>query len=184
MPVWQSFYDSHKSADFELLAVAVDIQGAASVKPYAKEVSFPTLLDSDNALGRVFGFKAIPNGIFVDETGIVQYTKFGAFDIRKPAYRRRVEQFLVQSDLEELADSAEGRAYLADTEVSALFESGMSAYRAGDIESALIEWRKCIALQPDNWIIRKQVWAIENPERFYAGDIDSSWQAIQIDLNR
>ncbi len=36
----------------------------------------------------------------------------------------------------------------------------------------------------DNWIIRKQVWAIENSERFYAGDIDSSWQAIQIDLNR
>ena len=41
-------------------------------------------------------------------------------------------------------------------------------------------WREAVAIEPENWIIRKQIWAIEHPERFYAGEVDFDWQAAQI----
>lgn len=35
------------------------------------------------------------------------------------------------------------------------------------------------ALEPDNWIIRKQIWAVEHPEQFYPA-INIRWQSEQI----
>lgn len=34
-------------------------------------------------------------------------------------------------------------------------------------------------LDQDNWIIRKQIWALEHPEKFYKGKVDYDWQKIQ-----
>jgi len=45
-------------------------------------------------------------------------------------------------------------------------------------------WREAVAIEPENWIIRKQIWAIEHPERFYAGEVDFDWQAAQITEGR
>jgi len=45
-------------------------------------LTFPTLLDPDNRLGALFGFKAIPNGILIDREGVIRYTKFGGFGVR------------------------------------------------------------------------------------------------------
>ena len=36
-----------------------------------------------------------------------------------------------------------------------------------------------LELNPDNYLIRKQIWAVENPERFYEGDVDYNWQREQ-----
>ena len=35
-------------------------------------------------------------------------------------------------------------------------------------------------LEPDNYIIRKQIWAVQNPDRFYSGDVDYAWQKEQM----
>ena len=35
-------------------------------------------------------------------------------------------------------------------------------------------------LNPNNYLIRKQIWAVEHPERFYKGDVDYSWQKEQM----
>ena len=32
-----------------------------------------------------------------------------------------------------------------------------------------------------NWLIRKQLWAIEHPEAFYDGYVDYAWQKQQIE---
>ena len=45
-------------------------------------------------------------------------------------------------------------------------------------------WRRGVALQPDNYIIRKQIWAVENPDRFYQGQVDYAWQKEQLDAGR
>ena len=55
----------------------------------------------------------------------------------------------------------------------------MALYRAGNVAEAVVEWRKGAELEPDNYIIRKQIWAVENPERFYTGDVDYDWQDEQ-----
>ena len=47
-------------------------------------------------------------------------------------------------------------------------------------EAAMIEWRKALQLDPGNWIIHKQIWAVEHPEAFYEGAVDYSWQGEEL----
>jgi tetratricopeptide (TPR) repeat protein len=46
-------------------------------------------------------------------------------------------------------------------------------------QEALRHLRRALELDPANYLIRKQIWAIENPDRFYAGEIDWAWQKKQ-----
>ena len=56
---------------------------------------------------------------------------------------------------------------------------GLELYESGRIAEALTRWRQGLELNPDNYLIRKQIWAVENPERFYEGDVDYNWQREQ-----
>ncbi len=49
----------------------------------------------------------------------------------------------------------------------------------GRKEKALEALKRARAVEPDNWIIRKQIWAIEHPEQFYPA-INTDWQKEQI----
>ncbi len=68
----------------------------------------------------------------------------------------------------------------AHTEAVRLFDAGMDLYGRGQVEEALAFWRKGVALEPDNYVIRKQIWAVENPDKFYDGDVDYGWQKGQL----
>jgi hypothetical protein len=186
LPVWQEFYARQQTQKVEVVSVAMDFQGVEKVRPYVEQAraTYPTLVDADNRLGLLFGFKAVPNAVFVDEAGIIRYTKFGGFDIRKAEHRQLVEQFAASPDVSALAQAAEQANGFESDEALAHFHRGLAAFQAGDAQTALEEWRLGVALEPDNWIIRKQVWAIENPERFYSGEVDFTWQREQIAQNR
>ena len=66
--------------------MAMDAQGAAKARPYVElaKGTFQTVIDAENVLGGMYGFRAIPNGYLIDENGVVQYEKLGGFDIRRP----------------------------------------------------------------------------------------------------
>ena len=49
----------------------------------------------------------------------------------------------------------------------ALFQEGKTALRSGDSEEAEKLWESAFRLDTKNWLIRKQYWAIKNPEKFY-----------------
>ena len=49
----------------------------------------------------------------------------------------------------------------------------------GQKDKALSALRQASALDPGNWIIHKQIWAIEHPEQFYPA-INSKWQEQQL----
>jgi Flp pilus assembly protein TadD len=49
----------------------------------------------------------------------------------------------------------------------------------GQKERALSALRQASALDPGNWIIHKQIWAIEHPEQFYPA-INAKWQKEQL----
>jgi hypothetical protein len=44
-------------------------------------------------------------------------------------------------------------------------------------------WREALRADPDNFVIRKQIWAVEHPERFYPS-IDWAWQRDQLARER
>jgi peroxiredoxin len=63
--------------------------------------------------------------------------------------------------------------------VKALFGRGVVYSREKKTDQALECWRKAHGLDPGNWVIRKQIWAVEHPEHFYP-TIDYAWQREQI----
>jgi hypothetical protein len=46
-------------------------------------------------------------------------------------------------------------------------------------EEAVEQLRQAVVCDPDNWLIRKQMWAIETPSAFYDGPVDYDWQNRQ-----
>lgn len=155
--------------------MAVDLQGPAKPQPYvdAADPEFNVVIDQKNVLSDLFGYRAIPNGVFLDEHGTLRYRKFGGFDIRKPETADEVFGFAAGSDgtIEPSEPVTHGD----------FFARGLALYEAGDLEGAAKVWRAGIAVEPDHWNMRKQLWAIEHPERFYDGAVDYAWQKEQIE---
>ena len=162
--------------------MAMDAQGAEKARPYVDKAGaqFVTVVDHENLLGQMYGFKAIPNGYLIDERGFVQYKKLGGFDIRRIETASLVERWVRGPTIEESLQEAETALGAEHSQANAHFRQGLEFYRAGRVEEALAEWRRGVELVPDNYIIRKQIWAVENPDKFYAGGVDYDWQKEQI----
>lgn len=160
--------------------MALDTQGAEVVRPFSEgtEASFSTLVDPDNLLGQAFGFKVVPNGLMVNASGMIDAMVIGGFDIRRPESRELVEAWQAGRDVtskpveENAARSQQARD---------LFQQASIALKRGDRPEAVRLLKLASPHEPDNYIIRKQLWALEHPDRFYAGEIDLEWQRQQLD---
>jgi tetratricopeptide (TPR) repeat protein len=223
--VWQQFLQERlERRELAFLSVAVDVDPQRPV-PFAKDLPFPTVVDSAGQLGRLFDFDVVPNGVFIDERGVIRFIHIGGFDIRRPEVGPQVDT-LLEADFSSAAappeslkqealeveflrvelvanpdDSAlhfalgeallrEGR--LDDAEVclrraseldpkdwSSRFGLGTAQYQQGRGAEALASWRAALALDPANFTVRKQIWMIEHPEKFYP-TIDVEWQKEQL----
>ena len=181
MPVWQRFSDENRGRGVEVVSVAIDVQGPDRPRRYVERagVRFTTLVDQGNILSDLYGFKAVPNGFLIDEEGTVRFSHLGGFDIRRDETAEMLERW-VSGHSEALA--GDGPAGVLDTghaESNAIFREGLKLYESGRIAEALARWRQGLDLNPGNYLIRKQIWAVENPERFYEGDVDYDWQREQ-----
>lgn len=154
------------------------------------------MVDAGNVLGTLFGYKAIPNGILLDDAGVVRYTKFGGFSVANDDVAA-IERLLAEGSprgatvskdtaLTGTVDKANGKLEadetLANRRLEGL-ETGLLHLRRGDRAGAVAAWREALALDPESYIIRKQIWAVEHPERFYP-TIDWAWQKEQLARER
>jgi tetratricopeptide (TPR) repeat protein len=72
-------------------------------------------------------------------------------------------------------------ARLKPAESSVPFVWGLALLQQGQKDAALAKLKQARDLDPENWRIRKQIWAIENPEKFYTGaSPDYDWQNEQL----
>lgn len=69
-------------------------------------------------------------------------------------------------------------------EANARFQLGLTLLEVGKKTEAMAEWRKALALDPKNWIIHKQIWAVEHPDKFYDGNVDYGWQKAQLESEK
>lgn len=224
--MWQQFLSARTTTTaFSFLSVAVDVD-RERVRPFAADLPFPTVVDSAGQLGRLFDFDVVPNGVFVDERGIIRFLHIGGFDIHRPDVGPQIDALLAtdfthgydapsmrQETLEvevlrvELATQPlnsslyvalgdalmrEGRlpeaegamrraTELDETDWSARFGLGSVLYQQRETAAALTHWRAALALDPPNFTVRKQIWMIEHPEKFYP-TIDFDWQTEQLKL--
>ena len=183
--MWQEFYDKHRDQGIEVVTVAMDAQGADRARPYVEGAgaAYTTLVDEDNLLSRLFDFKAVPNALLIDEAGLLEYQKYGGFDIRKQEYADIAEGWAQGASPQWLADrmQEDPRGGPNHREAIEHFQRGVDLYREGDTAGALSAWKTGRDLEPDNWVIRKQIWAVEHPEKFYQGEVDYGWQREQIE---
>jgi len=164
----------------ELLSIAIDMQGAEVVKPYLekKEDTFVTVVDTENMFSREFGFKKIPNGYFVEPDGSVTYSKTWGFDIRSPEIRNKVEKWVKTSiNPEDTLESPVVKEM--NTQAEPYMEAALKLYAEGHKEAAVTQLKEALNFDPENLTIRKQIWAIMNPHKFYREEIDFDWQKQQ-----
>lgn len=173
-------YTEITAAGSDILSIAIDLQGPEFPRPFHDKAraQFTTVVDAGTVVTRTFGVRAIPNGALIDENGILRYSLYGGFDIRNPATKKLVSGFLLNGEVT-LTDETEVKGAV---DVASLdhFERGLELYGSGDFEGAAVIWRQGMELEPDHWNMRKQLWAIEHPDRFYDGKVDYDWQRIQV----
>jgi hypothetical protein len=151
----------------------------------AAGATFPTAVDDRGLSAQRFGFTVVPNGVLVDAAGIVRFVKHGGFSIDNPEDVAVVERFLAGQAPAE-ADGVEVPYTLAPLErelVAARVHLGRLLMESGRREEAVAEWRAALRRDPANFLIRKQIWAAEHPERFHP-EIDFDWQKAQLEAER
>jgi hypothetical protein len=148
-------------------------------------VTFPSLVDDEGLLSARMGFLVVPNGLLIDEAGIVRWEKYGGFDAANPADIEVVERFIATG--EPGPSPQEDIPYTLAPDhrerLEQLLQQGLAQHEAGDVAAAVATWRQALQIDPMNLTIRKQIWAIEHPEKFYP-IIDWDWQKIQLETER
>ncbi len=132
-----------------------------------------------------FGFTVVPNGVLVDEAGVVRYVKHGGFSIDNPGDVAAVERFLAGREPGE-AEGTDVPYALGPVErelVATKVRLGGLLLERGRRDEAVAEWRSALRLDPENFLIRKQIWAAEHPEKFHP-TIDFDWQQEQLRQER
>jgi peroxiredoxin len=80
MPDMQAVFDTWSRDDLEILAVNVG-ERAAFVQSFidSKGLTFPALLDSDEAVSKMYQISTTPTTFFIDADGIIKRIKSGSF---------------------------------------------------------------------------------------------------------
>lgn len=167
------------SGSFHMIGVAQDAQGPARVRPIVVEArtTFPVLIDRASTVAGFFGFKITPSGIFLDAAANVAYIQGSAvnqFDVADPRVRLNLDMHLAGRVPQPIDDEVR-----TGSQALEIFAEGSAMFTAGDKTRAVEIWRRALAIDPDNFLIRSQIWAVENPERFWPA-VDREWQEAQL----
>ena len=153
----------------------------------AANADFVTLVDSQNVFGTRYNLKAIPYGVMIDEVGRLVKAPFNV-NVKDQKILAMLEKWLSNPDyntmlLHEMKPPSKLTSKTA-TEAAARFQLGLTLLEIGKKEEAMAEWRKALALDPQNWIIHKQIWAVEHPDKFYKDGVDYGWQKTQLEAEK
>ena len=172
-----------------MVSIAIDAQGASVVRPWhtAADADFVTLVDSQNIFGTRYNLKAIPYGVMIDEAGRLVKAPFNV-NVNDQKTLAMLEQWLSDPDynaelLHNMKPSNKPPAK-TNAEAAARFQLGLVLLEDGKKAEAMTEWRKALALDPKNWIIHKQIWAVEHPDKFYENGVDYGWQKAQLEAEK
>jgi hypothetical protein len=162
-----------------MVGIAQDAQGAARVRPIVvtAQTTFPVLIDRASTMAGFFGFQITPSGVFLDAAANVAYvhgSAFSQFDVADPRVRLNLSIHLAGGLPHSIDDGVR-----AGSQALEIFAEGTSLFTGGDTTQALATWRRALAIDPDNFLIRSQIWAAEHPERFWPA-VDREWQQAQL----
>jgi peroxiredoxin len=99
MPSMQDLYQGYRARGFEILAIAIDIQGTSVVAPFVEQyrLTFPILLDPENSVGPRLQVQGIPTSYLLDKRGRIAGFEIGPRDWNSKAMQQVLEQLLSES---------------------------------------------------------------------------------------
>ena len=161
--------------------------GAESARPFADPVksSITTVADEYGNTTRALDFKAVPNGVLVDPDGTIRWAKFGGFSIDNPDDVATVERFIRGQDPGPSPEVSHPYS-LGKTEqelIETKLRLGRLLDETGRSDEAIQEWTGALHRDPENLVIRKQIWMAKFPEKFHP-TIDFDWQKEQLGRER
>ena len=169
----------------EVIAIANDVQGAEVAIPWVERAgaTYRVLLDDSNAIGTACGLKYVPVGILIDGEGRL-VRPVGSVNIDGADFRGELEEWARTGVIPAAWQDAEMPGPVAEpsadeAEADARMQLARVLLGRGKRDEALAELWQAVVLDPQNWLIRKQMWAIESPDAFYDGAVDYEWQAAQ-----
>ena len=173
-----------------MVVIAQDAQGAEVAKPWVEKAkaTYRALLDQNNFIGKAYNLKYVPVGILLDEEGKL-VRAVGSVNIDNEEFRSELIEWVTTGAIPKVwieADKqSKPRALTAkEQEADARFQLAIVLLANGKKDEAVAELKKAFQLDPENWLIRKQLWAIETPEAFYEGNVDYGWQKAQVEREK
>ena len=169
-----------------MVVIAQDAQGAGVAKPWVEKAggTYRALLDQHNVVGKAYNLKYVPVGILVDEDGRL-VRSVSSVNIDRDSFRQALEAWVTTGAIpkawvDEDTQLAPRDLTPEEAEADARFQLAIVLLEQGKKAEAIAELKKAFRLDPENWLIRKQLWAIETPEAFYEGAVDYTWQKAQM----
>jgi len=138
-------------------------------------------------MANYFGFKVVPNGIFIDKNGIIRLIK-QRFYVTSPEHLNAIEKLINGTEETVVLDEEKPgpvndvgplEKQLSETK----FKLALQYANNGKKEEALKELDEALLLDTDNFLIRKQRWYIRYPEKF-SPTIDMEWQQEQLEKEK
>jgi hypothetical protein len=88
--VWQALRSELHPLGLEIVTVALDTGGAEAARPWieAAQPEHPSLIDQAHVTDERFGFVNVPNGVWIDENGVLVRPAEPAWPPREPASSR------------------------------------------------------------------------------------------------
>lgn len=167
--------------------MALEHTGAEAARPFVEKAgaTFPTVIDEEGLTSTLLGFKLVPNGVLVDGDGTIRYAKYSGFSIDKPDDVAAVARFLEGKDpgpgSQKKAPYTLGEA--EQELVATKLRLGRLLDSLGRRDEAIAEWQAALRLDPENLVIRKQIWVARYPEKFHP-TIDWDWQKVQLEKEK
>ncbi len=168
------------------MVIAQDAQGAEVAKPYVEKAggTYRALLDQHNVIGKTYNLKFVPVGILLDEEGRL-VRAVGSVNIDQEAFRTELTHWVTSGVIPKTWIEADKQVVPRkltpnEREADARFQLAIVLLENGKKEDAIAELKRAFKLDPENWLIRKQLWAIETPDAFYLDQVDYGWQKQQV----
>ena len=140
------------------------------------------MVDSQGKLAADFGFNYVPLTLLVDEEGRLGRGPTGT-NIDKESDWEEIAGWLRTGSIDTPPKPNKAAGFTAP-EAKLRFEAAAVALSKQETNAALALLESALRLDSGNWLIRKQIWSIKNPDRFYGGPIDFDWQKQQLQKER
>jgi hypothetical protein len=101
--VWQTLRSELHPQGLEIVTVALDTAGTEAVRPWieAANPDHPSLIDQAHILDELLGVVNVPNGVWIDERGMIVRPPEPAYPRRPTVFRRHdsARQALIEGEL-------------------------------------------------------------------------------------